>query len=134
MVDRVVTAGFWLAAAFNVVGILSATDGLTNEVLFAVDPLFSRGGCVAVMLWGALYAAQSRTWRVAPAVTAVLAVEKAFYAAWWATWLRAHGAELPALTAADPAVASFYRTYGAGDAAFAVFFAYAAWRGARRPE
>ncbi len=134
MSDRLITGGFWAAAAFNVVGILSATDGLTNEVLFSVDPLFSRGGCLAVMVWGLLYAAQSRTWRVAPAITAVLAVEKAFYAGWWAVWLARHGSELPALTAADPSVASFYRTYGAGDAAFAVFFAYAAWRARGRSE
>ncbi len=134
MFDRFVTAGFLLAAAVNVVGILSASDGLTNEVLFSVDPLFSRGGCVAVVLWGMLYAAQAPTWRAAPAVTAVLAAEKAFYAAWWATWTRAHGADLPALTAADPSVASFFRVYGPIDAAFALFFGYAAWRAARRPE
>ena len=133
-VDGLVTVGFWVAAGFNVVGMLVSTDGLTNEVLFSVDPLFSRGGCLAVLCWGLAFAAQARSWRVAPAVSAAFAVEKSFYAAWWANWYRAHGSDLPALTAADPSVASFFRVYGPADAAFAVFFALAAWRAARRSE
>lgn len=130
--DSALTWGFWAAAAYNVVGILVFSHGLTNGVLFAADPLFGLGGCIGVILWGLAYAAQSRTWRQAPAVSAVFALEKVFYAGWWAAWLAEHGATLPALAAQSASAAAFYSVYGLGDAAFAVVFAAAAWR-ARSP-
>lgn len=131
MSPRAVTGGFWAAAAFNVVGILVVSEGLRNAVLFRTDPLFSLGGCLGVILWGLAYAAQSTAWRTAPAVTAALCLEKVFYAGWWAAWMAAHAGELPALGAESPTAAAFYGSYGLGDAAFAVFFAYATWRGRR---
>jgi hypothetical protein len=129
--DRLVGFGFVAAAAFNIVGILVVSEGLTNQVMFGVDPLFSLGGCLGVIVWGLLYLAQGRSWRQAPAVSAVLAVEKLFYASWWAWWMSANASTLPELAVRSPSAAAFYGSYGAGDALFAVFFALVAARAAR---
>ena len=122
--------GFYAAAAFNVVGMALFSKGLTNTALFAVDPeVFSRPGCVLVMVWGLAYAAQARAWQAAPAVSAVFALEKLLFAGRWVWWMSAHGSELPTIAAEDPLAGAFYGAYGAGDAAFMGFFAWAAWRG-----
>jgi hypothetical protein len=133
MLDHRVPFGFYAAAAFNIFGMALFSKGLTNTVLFDTDPaMFSRPACVLVMIWGLAYAAQARSWRTGPAVTAVFAVEKAVFAVWWAVWMAGHSGELPAIVAQDPLAGAFYGAYGAGDAAFMVFFGWAAWR-ARRP-
>ena len=129
MQDDRVRYGFYAAAAFNIVGMTVFSKGLTNTELFAVDAeVFSLPGCVLIMVWGLAYAGQSAAWRVAPAVTAVFALEKLLFAGRWLWWMAAHASELPAITARDPLAGAFYGAYGLGDAAFMVFFAWAAWR------
>ena len=126
-VDRRFRAGFYAAAAYNIGGLLVFSKGFTNTVLFDTDPvLFSIPGCLLVMIWGLAYAAQSRSWRSGPAVSAVFALEKAFYAGWWVWWLAENHARLPDIYAADALAGAFYSVYGLGDAAFGVFFAMAA--------
>ena len=123
--------GFLAAAAFNIVGILVFTRGLTNTALFDTDPaVFSRQGCVLILIWGLAYAAQSRTWRQAPLLSLVFAIEKACFAGWWALWMSQHAGELGALAERDPMAAAFYGAYGLGDAAFMGFFLWA-YRAAR---
>jgi hypothetical protein len=129
MNDDKVRFGFLAAAAFNVLGIGLFTEGLTNRVLFETDPaVFSLPGCVLIMVWGLAYAAQARSWRAAPAVSAVFAVEKALFAGWWLVWMAGHAGDLAGIAAKDPLAGAFYGAYGAGDAAFMGFFAWAAWR------
>lgn len=119
--------GFYAAAIFNIVGIVVFTRAFTNAVLFEADPfMFSRPGCVVVMVWGLAYAAQARTWAQAPAISVVFALEKLVYVIWWALWLSHHGADLAELFGRDAMAGVFYASYGAGDAAFGLFFAWAA--------
>jgi hypothetical protein len=123
-------AGFLAAALFNIGGILVFSKAFTNAALFETDPvMFSRPGCVLVIVWGLAYAAQSRTWRQAPAISAVFALEKFFYAGWWLAWLMTH--DLAPVFERDALAGAFYALYGAGDAAFGLFFVLAAWRARR---
>ena len=127
-----ISRGFYAAAAFNLLGMGLFSKGLTNTVLFETDPvMFSRPACLLVMVWGLAYAAQAHAWRVSPAVTAVLALEKLVFAAWWAVWMERHAADLTAVAARDALAGAFYGAYGLGDAAFMVFFAVAAARAVR---
>ena len=129
MRDHHIKIGFLIAAAFNILGMGIFTHGLTNRVLFETDPeMFSVPGCVLVMTWGLAYAAQSRTWLVAPGVTAVFAVEKLIFAGWWVRWMILHAGELGAIRQRSALAGAFYGAYGLGDAAFMVFFAWAARR------
>ena len=129
MNDDRVKLGFFSAAASNIVGMAVFSKLLTNTVLFETDPaVFSLPGCVLIMVWGLAYAAQSRSWRVAPAISAVFAVEKRLFAGWWLAWMAKHSGELPEIAARDPLAAAFYGAYGAGDGAFMLFFAWAAWK------
>lgn len=126
MNDPYVRIGFYAAAAYNIVGMLVFSKGFTNDVLFSTDPgLFSRQGCVLVMIWGLVFLAQSTSWRVAPWVSAAFALEKVFFASSWALWMATESHRLPEITAADPLAGAFYAVYGVGDALFAVFFAWA---------
>jgi hypothetical protein len=134
MSDRRVRAGFWAAAIFNIAGMLIFSKAFTNELLFTTDPqMFSRPGCVLVMVWGLAYLAQSRTWREAPAISAVFALEKFIYAGWWIVWISQYAATLASLFERDLLTGAFYSLYGAGDAAFGVFFAIAAFKARRAP-
>jgi hypothetical protein len=130
--DDRVRYGFYVAGAFNIVGILFFTRLFTNRVLFETDPaLFSSAGCAVIVLWGLAYIAQSASWRQAPWVSAAFAIEKLFFAAWWGAWLASDGHRLAEIRAADMLAGAFYGLYGAGDALFMVFFAWAALRARR---
>jgi hypothetical protein len=127
--DARVRAGFYAAAGYNIAGTLLFSKGFTNTVLHETDPvLFSVPGCLLICVWGLAYLAQSRSWREGPAVSAVFAVEKLFYATWWVSWLALNAGRLGEIAAADPLAGAFYALYGAGDAAFCLFFAWAALR------
>jgi hypothetical protein len=126
MNDLRVRIGFYAAAAFNIVGMLVFTRLFTNDVLFATDPsLFSRQGCALVIIWGLAYLAQSLSWRVAPWISAVFAVEKVFFAGSWLVWMMGNAHRLPEIAAEDTLAGSFYGLYGIGDALFAGFFVWA---------
>jgi hypothetical protein len=122
--DRV-GLGFLLAGAYNTL-ILVVSRGLSNDI-GVLDPLFSPDGCVGVLLWGVAYAAMYDRYATAPAISAVFAAEKAFYAGHWALWLAANAATLVPLAGADPLTAVFLAGYGLVDAAFMVFFGWVAW-------
>ena len=123
--DRV-RIGFVLAALSNF-GILASSKGLGDD-LGAVDPLFGSSGCVGVLLWGAAYLSLAWRYDVAPAVSVVFCLEKAFYGFHWLVWMAAHSSELPALKAVDPVTGRFFSVYGIGDLLFMVFFGWVAWR------
>lgn len=126
MSDSLVRIGFYAAAAFNIVGMAVFSKLLTNDVLFDTDPgLFSKQGCALVVIWGLAYLAQSASWRAAPWVSAVFAIEKVFFAGAWLLWMMRDAHRLPEIAAADPLAGAFYGLYGIGDGLFAVFFAWA---------
>ncbi|MDP2310914.1 MAG: hypothetical protein Q8P18_33150 [Pseudomonadota bacterium] len=126
MNDSLVRIGFCAAAAFNIAGMLVFTRLFTNEVLFATDPgLFSQQGCILVIIWGLAYLAQAASWRAAPWISAVFAVEKVFFAGSWLLWMSREAHRLPEISAADPLAGAFYGLYGVGDGLFAGFFAWA---------
>jgi len=124
-----ISRGFWLAGAYNVLGILTFSKLFTNPVLAAVDPVvFSWLGQVAIVLWGFAYWSVAKTYRSVPLLVLVFAIEKLVYAVTWLAWLLAKGNTLPAIAAESPLSAMFFAVYGAGDFAFFLFFAWVAWR------
>ena len=118
--------GFVIAALYNS-GIVYSSKGFGGD-LGAIDPLFSPLGCVGILLWGLAYLAMARSYKHAPAVVFVFALEKLMYGAHWLVWMRNHGSDLPEITAADPVTGSFFGAYGSGDLVFMVFFGWVAWR------
>lgn len=116
---------FLAAAAFNVVGITIFTRGFTNDYLMSLDPgLFSRSGCLLIVIWGLAYGALSGSFHRAPWVALVFAIEKLFYGISWVAWLAGERPTLAVVAATDPVTAAFYGGYGAGDLAFGAFFLY----------
>lgn len=122
-----ITNGFYAAAAYNIVGMLTLTRFFTDDALGAHDPIFDLAGAQLITLWGAAYLATAKHFHVAPYIVLVFAFEKAWYAKRWVTWLREHSGELSDIAAADPGTGLFYASYGAGDALFMAFFAYVWW-------
>lgn len=128
-----ITRGFWLAAAYNVIGILVFSKLFTNPVLAEVDPtVFAKTGQVAIVLWGIAYWSAAKSYRHLPLLVLVFACEKLLYSITWLAWLLAKGHTLPAIAADSPLSALFFAVYGAGDFAFFLFFAWVAWLGSRR--
>ena len=116
---------FVAAALFNIVGILWATRGLTNQYLMGLHPLFSPWGCGAIILWGLAYLALARSYESAPWVALVFALEKFYYVAVWITFLQSSARpSFAEIAAANPGAASFYRSFGIGDGLFGIFFLY----------
>ena len=121
--SKAVSAGFVAAGLFNIVGIGGATMGFTSDRLAAVDPgAFSHTGSAVICIWGLAYIALSTRYHLAPVVSLVFGIEKAFYAIRWAWWLSANSADVPT------AEAPFFFTYGLGDALWGLFFVWVWWR------
>lgn len=120
-----ISRGLLLAGAYNVGGVLLFSQGLSSPDLGAQDPeVFSLLGLLAIMLWGCAYASVARVYHRVPYLLLVFALEKLLYTGNWLSWLDSHGHTLPALLDTQPLTAVFYAIYGAGDLAFAVFFAW----------
>jgi len=127
------TAGFYAAAAFNLVGMLWHTRAFTAFPAAALYPgLFGPEGCVAIVLWGLAYAAVAGRWSTTPALCGVFCVEKLFYGVTWLLYWARSPLSVEEHMSQHPEAATLLLVYGAGDFAFAVFFAVAARRGARR--
>ena len=125
--NPLISKGFLLAGAFNVLGILFVSRFFTNGLLTSLDPtVMSRAGLGAIVLWGLAYASVYRSYASVPYLVLVFAVEKMYYVAAWVIWLSKKGDTLPALFTQAPVTAGFYAGYGAGDFAFAVFFLWVA--------
>ena len=117
------TAGIIAAAAFNIIGMLFVSKGLTNPLLAETDPVvYSLMGQIAVLLWGFAYLAVARSYRAVPYLLLVFCVEKTVYFGAWLLWLSTKGHTLPQIEAMSPSTAGFFMTYGAGDGLFAIFF------------
>jgi len=118
-----IRVGFFGAAAFNIVGILTVSRLLSAD-LGRWDPLFDVWGCGLVVVWGLAYL--SLAWRpfVLPWLAAVFMVEKIVYAVHFALWHARTNVAVETIAEADPLAASFLGGYGLGDAIFAVFFGY----------
>ncbi len=117
------TAGFVAAAAFNIIGMLVVSKGLTNPLMAATDPVvYSLMGQIAVLLWGFAYLAVARSYLNVPFLLLVFCVEKLVYFTAWLMWLSTNGHMLPRIEAVSPTTAGFFMTYGAGDGLFAIFF------------
>lgn len=113
----------WLAAAYNVIGILVFSLGLQNPLLQKYDPdVFSCFGQVGIILWGLAYAASIPSYPSLPWLFLVFFVEKMAYFLHWVNWLLKNGTQLPALFAESPVTALFFSVYGAGDFLFGLFF------------
>lgn len=134
--NRTVVTGFLLAGAYNILGMLTVSRLFTNELLAAHDPaVFSWLGQIAIVLWGLAYLSVASSYRHVPYLVAVFCVEKLVYTGVWVFWLLESGQALPEIASASPLTAIFFATYGAGDLAFAIFFAWVAvttMKGGRR--
>jgi hypothetical protein len=125
--NSIITKGFWLAGAFNVIGVLVFSKFFTNSLLSSLDPaVFSWLGLVSVMLWGFAYWSVARSYPFVPYLLLVFFVEKMIYTMTWARWLARNGSTLPSLLSESPLTGTFYSIYGAGDFAFGLFFLWVA--------
>ena len=123
----VIAKGFWLASAYNVLGVLVFSKLFTNRLLSSLDPaVFSWLGLVSILLWGVAYASVAKSYRSVPYLVLVFFVEKMIYAMTWLTWLVRNGGMLPSLYSESPLTAVFFSIYGAGDFVFGLFFLWVA--------
>ncbi len=94
--NSIITKGFWLAGAFNVIGVLVFSKIFTNDLLSSLDPVvFSWLGLVAIMLWGFAYCSVARSYQFVPYLLLVFFVEKMIYTMTWVKWLTKNGSTLP---------------------------------------
>lgn len=125
--DSRITKGFWLAGAYNILGVLLFSKLFTNSLLSTLDPaVFSWLGLVAVMLWGLAYCSVARSYQAVPHLLLVFVLEKMIYTATWLMWLIRNGRTLPSLFSESPLTATYYSIYGAGDFIFGLFFLWVA--------
>ena len=125
--NSIITKVFWVAGAFNVIGVLVFSKFFTNSLLSSLDPaVFSWLGLVAVMLWGFANWSVARSYPFVPYLLLVFFVEKMIYTLTWVRWLIKNGHTLPSLFSESPLTATFYSIYGAGDFAFGLFFLWVA--------
>jgi hypothetical protein len=131
----IITKGFWLAGAFNVIGVLVFSKFFTNSLLSSLDPVVcSWLGLVSIMLWGFAYCSVAKFYQFVPYLLLVFFVEKMTYTAAWAKWLTANGSTLSSLFAESPLTATFYSIYGPGDFVFGLFFLWVAIKGFQKRE
>jgi hypothetical protein len=123
----IITKGFWLAGAYNVLGVLFFSKLFTNTLLSSLDPaVFSWLGLLAIVLWGLAYASVANAYPSVPYLVLVFFVEKMVYTVTWLAWLVRNGDALPSLYSESPLTAVFFSIYGAGDLAFGLFFLWVA--------
>jgi len=121
------TKGFWIAGAFNILGVLVFSKFFTNALLSSIDPrVFSWFGLVAIMLWGGAYCSVAKSYSFVPYLVLVFFVEKMIYATVWLMWITKHGNMLPSIFSESPLTATFYAIYGACDFMFGLFFLWVA--------
>lgn len=124
--------GIIAAGLVNVIGILLISKAFTNDVLTQADPIvFSKFGCLMIMVWGLAYISMANNFQKAPMILLVFALEKVAYTGAWLVWIVTSPAEISALIGQDFMVGLFYATYGLNDLAFAVLF-YMAYRFAQQ--
>ena len=118
---------FWMAGAYNILGVLLFSKGFTNRLLASNDPVVcSWLGLVSIILWGLAYISVSRSYRSVPCLLLVFVVEKMIYTTTWLAWLIKNRDRLPSLFSESPLTAVFFSTYGAGDFVFGLFFLWVA--------
>ena len=127
-----ITKGFWLAGAFNIVGVLVFSKLFTNSLLSSLDPVvFSWLGLISIILWGLAYCSVARSYPSVPHLLLVFFIEKMIYTATWLNWLVKNGSTLPSLFSESPLTATAFSIYGAGDFAFGLFFLWVAVKSIR---
>jgi hypothetical protein len=127
--NSAITKGFWLAGAYNILGVLGFSKLFTNSLLSSLDPaVFSWLGLVAVMLWGFAYCSVAKSYQSVPNLLLVFVVEKMIYTTTWLLWLIRNGRTLPSLFSESPLTATYFSIYGAGDFLFGLFFLWVAIR------
>lgn len=132
--DRLIRNGLYLAGAYNIVGVLSFSQLFSNPLLALNDPtVFAWPGLLAILLWGAAYAAVAQVHRHVPVLLLVFFAEKMLYVTTWLLWLSQHASGLPALWTQSPLTALFFAVYGGGDLVFGLFFLWVALRTLRQP-
>jgi hypothetical protein len=125
--NSIITRVFWLAGAYNVLGVLFFSKLLTNTLLTSLDPaVFSWLGLVGIMLWGLAYASVAKTYQFVPRTVLVFFCVKMIYTVTWLKWLLENGQTLPSLYSESPLTAVFYSIYGGGDFIFGLFFLWVA--------
>ena len=126
-VEPIITYGFLLAGAWNVIGILTFSRFFTNRLLATIDPaVFSWLGQVSIVLWGLAYLSVARSYPYVPWLLVVFFVEKMVYGVTWLKWMIAKGKTLPKIASESFVTAAFFSIYGAGDLVFGFFFGWVA--------
>lgn len=121
--NPIITKGFWLAGAYNIIGVLVFSKLFTNSLLSSLDPIvFSWLGLIAIMLWGLAYCSVAKFYPFVPYLVLVFFLEKMVYTVAWVKWLAKNGGTLPSLFSDSPLTATNFAIYGAGDFVFGLFF------------
>lgn len=117
------TLGFWLAALYNIIGILIFSKGFTNPLVAEYDPvIFSSFGLISIILWGLAYLSIAKRYQHVPHLLLVFFVEKMLYAQHWLDWMMQHSNLLNAIYLQSALTHFFFVIYGVGDFLFGVFF------------
>ncbi len=115
--------GFWLAAIYNIVGILIFSKAFTNPLVAQYDPvIFSSFGLISIILWGLAYLSTAKRYMDVPYLLLVFFVEKMLYAQHWVDWMIDHSNLLNEIYLQSPLTHFFFLIYGVGDFLFGVFF------------
>src|SRR5215469_10099630 len=126
-VEPIITYGFLLAGAWNVIGILTFSRFFTNRLLATIDPaVFSWLGQVSIVIWGLAYLSVARSYPYVPWLLVVFFVEKMVYGVTWLKWMITKGKTLPKIASESFFTAAFFSIYGAGDLVFGFFFGWVA--------
>eukprot|EP00036_Acanthoecidae_sp_10tr_P009308 CAMPEP_0182927892 /NCGR_PEP_ID=MMETSP0105_2-20130417/14595_1 /TAXON_ID=81532 ORGANISM="Acanthoeca-like sp., Strain 10tr" /NCGR_SAMPLE_ID=MMETSP0105_2 /ASSEMBLY_ACC=CAM_ASM_000205 /LENGTH=132 /DNA_ID=CAMNT_0025065869 /DNA_START=154 /DNA_END=552 /DNA_ORIENTATION=- len=114
------TPAIMACAAYNFL-ILFYSKLFTNTALFEADPLFSRDGCILVVVWGLMYLSLAWDFRAVPWAFGVFFLEKMFYVQHYVV----HSALGGIHKDTDCNITrSFLQLYGIGDLVSAIFFLY----------
>lgn len=128
-VNRLITIGYMLAGAVNILGILWVSSVFSEPLFHKLSPdVFSPFGSFMVMVWGFAYLAVANKAAQMGGIALVFAAEKFVYVYTWFVWINNKSDMLQMIGAESYLISLFYSFYGLVDLAFGLFFL---WVGVR---
>lgn len=126
MISKGISRGFIAAGAWNIFGFCVGVMVPYISELYPV--VFSQFGLTVVLLLGLIYISVANTYPHVRWTIFVFALIKLLYVISWVYWISRHGSELAHIFKNSFLSWLFYASYGAGDAAFGLFFLWVFFR------